>query len=120
MSEPVKVEGLSTLQATLSQAAREMDDFSGPAGKTSALLGARGRVDAPRLTGRLAASVRGKAERSDAVVESGLAYARFVHWGTSRQRAQPWLVEGRDDTQETWLRFYGDQIDDVLGSVKGA
>jgi len=117
----VKVEGEATLRATLKAAARKVGDMSGPAKTTAAFLGSRGRTDAPRRTGRLSASVRGKGEGNDAVVESGLAYANRTHWGYARyhQRPQPWLVEGRDDTEATWIRNYEGRIESALAGVRG-
>jgi hypothetical protein len=121
MTDAVQVEGLTTLRATLKGAARRVGDMSGPATRTAAFLGARGRTDAPRRTGRLASSVRGKGEGNDAVVESGLAYANRTHWGYARynQRPQPWLVEGRDDTETTWINNYEGQIETALATVRG-
>jgi hypothetical protein len=122
VSEVVKVEGLKTLQTTLGIAAHRITDFSEPARKTSTMLGARGRANAPRRTGRLSASVRGRADGSDAVTESALVYANRTHWGYARyhQRAQPWLVEGRDDTEATWMRNYEERVEVVLDDVRGA
>lgn len=122
MTEAVEVEGLTTLRATLKVAARRVEDMSDPATRTAAFLGSRGRTDAPRRTGRLAGSVRGNANGNDASVESGLAYANRTHWGYARyrQRPQPWLVEGRDDTETTWIRNYEGQIEKSLAMVRGA
>lgn len=121
MTDAVEVEGLTTFRATLKVAARRIEDMSDPSKRTAAFLGARGRADAPRRTGRLAASVRGSGDRNEAVVESGLAYANRTHWGYARyhQRPQPWLVEGRDDTETTWVKHYEDRVETVIGGVRG-
>jgi hypothetical protein len=121
VADRVEVQGLTTLRATLKIAARRIDDMSSPAGETAAFLGSRGRVDAPRRTGRLSASVRGANEGGDAVVSSALPYANRTHWGYARYRqaAQPWLVEGRDNTEGTWLRNYEDHVDKSLDMVRG-
>lgn len=116
----VKVEGLTTLRTTLRVAARRVEDFSAAHQRTSTFLAARGRADAPRLTGRLASSVRARSDSNEASTESALSYARYVHWGTSRQAAQPWLLEGRDDTEKSWMNNYSDRVEDVIGAVRGA
>lgn len=123
MSETrVEVVGLSTLRATLKVAAHRIEDLNEPSRRTATFLAARGRADAPRRTGRLAASVRGVTEGNTAQTESALVYAGRTHngWAAVHQQAQPWLAEGRDKTQNVWLDNYEARIDTVLAGVRGA
>jgi len=121
VTNAVRVEGLTTLRATLKIAARKVEDMSGPARETAGLLSSRGRADAPRRTGRLSASVRGEGLGNEAVVSSALPYANRTHWGYARygQRPQPWLSEGAHRTESQWIDNYERRIDDALRGVKG-
>lgn len=121
MTESIKVEGLTTLRATLKVAAKRVGDMSRPAQQTAAYLSTRGRADAPRRTGRLSASVRGSTDGDDVAVTSALPYANRTHWGFARyrQRAQPWLLEGAENSESSWIRNYERQIDSALAGVRG-
>jgi hypothetical protein len=118
----VQVLGLDRLRFTLEAASERIEDLSQPAEKTSAFLASRGRADAPRRTGRLAASVRAAPDRNDAVVTSGLAYSNRTHWGYRRYRqaAQPWLAEGARNTEGAYLDYYEERVASVMRAVKGA
>jgi hypothetical protein len=81
VTDKIKVEGLTTLRATLKIAARKIGDMSSPAGETAAFLATRGRADAPRRTGRLASSVRGTGAANHPGVSSPHPYANPTQLG---------------------------------------
>lgn len=122
MSVSVEVLGAEALVASLHKAAHDLNDMSDPARQTASFLASRGRVDAPRRTGRLAASVHPDNDQHEARVISALPYSNRTHWGYARygQAPQPWLSEGAQRTESTWSRYYDRRVEDVLGTVKGA
>lgn len=121
MTTAVRVEGLTTLRATLAVAARRIEDMTDPNRRTAAYVSTRGRSNAPHLTGRLAASLRPSASSTEAEVSSGLPYANRTHWGYARygQRAQPFLVNAVVDGEAVIVRTYADRVDEVVAGIRG-
>lgn len=122
MKVNAQVVGAEALASTLRKAADDLGDMSDPAQKTASFLANRGRIDAPRRTGRLAASVHADSDRTEARVISGLVYSNRTHWGYARygQAAQPWLAEGAHRTEALWSGNYEDRVEHCLDEVKGA
>lgn len=122
MTNSVTVEGADTLARTAKAAGRELQDMSGAGEKTGTLISNRSRVEAPRLTGALAASVSTRTKDNETEIFSGLAYANRTHWGFARyhQAAQPFIWDPAQQLEGTWERFYADEADKILDGVKGA
>ena len=122
MAEAVRVEGEARLAATLHVAATRLRDMSDPGEATARFVAGRGRSDAPVRTGRLASSLRGSADSTEAEISSGLPYANRTHWGYRRfhQPAQPFLASVVWNNQRLILDTYRDRADLVLHGVKGA
>jgi hypothetical protein len=120
---PTQVIGADRLAATLHNAADEIGDGLPRAGeRAGTLIANRGRVEAPRRTGRLASSVRTTTDRNETAVTSGLPYANRTHWGYARyrQRAQPFLLDPATTLQNTWAGYFHDEADRILHTVRGA
>jgi len=56
------------------------------------------RAQAPKDTGRLAASIQVRRDGDDAIVGADVAYDRFVQKGTRFMEAQPYAEEASDET----------------------
>ncbi len=117
-----KVIGADELSASMSHASRELEDFSDPGSKAVSLIGQRGRVEAPKLTGRLASSLSTTSDAHDAEITSALPYANRVHYGYARygQQAQPFLLRPAYQLVDVWFGYYEDEAARVLHKVKGA
>ena len=120
MTTTFRVEGDTTLRATLKVAAHRIEDMTDPGRATGAFLATRGRADAPRRTGYLAASHRADPSATAVEVVAAAPYAGYVHYGTRHMRARPWLTTGAHNTEGTWIRNYETRIETVLAGVRGA
>jgi HK97 gp10 family phage protein len=118
----VEVVGLANLTRTMRAAGRDLTDLKRANERAGSIVAARGRADAPRATGRLAASVRpGKAARK-AVVRAGGArvpYAAFVEYGTSKMPGRPFLRTAVAVTQPQWLSEYEQEVDRIVRTIQG-
>lgn len=123
MSAPtVTVRGAATLTATLHGYSRWLGDMSRPNRAVATLIAARGRVGAPRVTGRLAGSLTAASDSGEAVAGSGLVYAPRVHWGYSRthERGNPFLLRaGESSLPAAEGQYYG-HVAAGLRMVRGA
>lgn len=117
-----EVVGADTLAFTLHRAADQIGDLSRAGERTGRLIANRGRVEAPRLTGALAASIGTHTDANVTEMTSGLAYANRTHWGYRRyrQRAQPFLLDPAEQLVGQWEGYYGDEADRILHTVRGA
>jgi hypothetical protein len=117
-----EVIGADTLARTLHSAADDIGDLTRAGERTGTLIANRGRVEAPRLTGRLASSVTTHTRANETEVTSALPYANRVHWGYARygQRAQPFILDPATQMVGTWADYYRDDADRILHTVRGA
>ena len=81
-----------------------------------------GKATAPRLTGRLAGTVRGSGTLTGATVRAGssaVPYANPIHWGWFRRHIapDPWLSHAAQSTQSTWLNAYENAISQALITI---
>jgi hypothetical protein len=122
VTDTIKVEGAVRLATTLRVASNRVEDMRGPGSEAGRYVAARGRSDAPHRTGRLAASIRSSATRSEAEISSGLPYANRTHWGYRRygQAAQPFLARNVENNERQIVDMYADRVDLILHTVKGA
>lgn len=121
MTEVVKVEGAETLHFTMRIAAHRIEDMSDPGERTIRVVAARGRSDAPVLTGRLANSIRSTSNADEAEATAALPYANRTHWGYRRyrQRAQPFLASQIWGHEPLIVKTYQARADQVLAGVRG-
>ncbi len=57
-------------------------------------------ADAPKLTGRLASSIRVRRDGDDAIVGADVAYDRFVQRGTRYMQAQPYGEQAAEQVHQ--------------------
>ena len=131
----IKVEGVKQLRKTLTQAGESLGDLK-DAHKEAAQIAARASADlAPRVTGRLAASVRGAGTKTAGVVRAGKAavpYANAIHWGrrfwSNREhprrtrsvvRGALFISHGAQNSEGRWLPVYEQALDKSIKLVKG-
>lgn len=123
MSDLLNVEiiGVHRLAATLDVAAERIGDFAEANRAVAELIASEASARAPRMTGRLASSIKpGPAERAEAVVIADVYYAAFVEFGTMYMAEQPFMRPAVRDNQAAWMAAYQRVAEDILGSVQGA
>lgn len=121
----VKVEGAKELRRTLKAAGADMSDFTAANRAAAALAAAAAAARAPRRTGRLAASVRAGASRTEGVIRSGGArvpYAGPIHWGwpARKIRANPFATMAASATEPQWVPIYEARLAAIISKVRGA
>lgn len=122
MTDSISVEGDEALRRTLDDAADQFRDMERPGERAANLVANAGRVEAPRVTGALASSIRPDVDNNTAAVTSALPYANRVHWGYSAvgQKGQPFLTDPLARYESTIVEYYGDEADRILHTVRGA
>ena len=119
MAQSVTVDGAARCSSTLRSAGAMIASPVGAAAGASRVVAAGAGMRAPRATGRLAVSVRAMQQGPVAAAGSSLRYAPYVHWGTSRMRARPFLDQAARATEPVWIALYQQGNERALGTVKG-
>jgi len=120
--DAVTVVGDKRLAATMANATRMLADMSSAHKEAGEVVRARAASNAPKRTGRLAASVTASASAGEVVVASALPYARRVNYGAPSvgQAAQPFMTNALADTQSATLTKYNRRCQVAMAQVKGA
>lgn len=124
MPSVLKVEGAKQLRATLKKAGVDLGDLKA-AHLEAAQIAERGAdARAPRLSGRLAGTLRSSGTRTAGIVRAGRAsvpWAGPVHWGWPGHniKANPFISEGAQATESTWIDVYQQALDHAIDQVKG-
>lgn len=118
----VRVEGARQLRRALSRAGDDLADLRDANAQAAAVASRAGAARAPRRSGTLAASVRPGATKTQAVIRAGGArvpYAGPIHWGWPARHIapQPFLSEGAQATEPTWLGIYMAAIERIVARV---
>ena len=120
----VEVEGGRRLRSSLKKAGVDMKRLSAINRKAATMVANAARPATPRLTGRLAASVRAGATQRAGIVRAGrktLPYAGPIHWGWPRRgiRPQPWIANTASATEGAWVPLYERHMKEIVKDVKG-
>jgi hypothetical protein len=118
----VKVEGLRELQRELrrleeTELRKELRGINKDAAR---IVADEGKVRAPSLTGRLAASITPKGEQRGAVVQAGSAsrvpYAGPIHFGWAARNIEPnpFLYDALSDRWSEVYNSYKKALDDLV------
>jgi hypothetical protein len=119
----VQVRGGDRLAATAADAAKAIADLSDGFAEAGRIVTAAGETAAPRLTGRLAGSLRSApAGRNTASLTSPLVYAVPIHWGRPAHNiaADPFLFRAAERTEPQWLGALERDAQRVCNGVEGA
>jgi len=112
MAAGVRLEGADTLARTLAAAARDLEDLTATNRQVAAGIAAA--ANPPRLTGRLAASIRPTATATTAAVDVSVRYAGFVEARTG------FLAAAVATREAASLDLYAQAVDAALATVRGA
>lgn len=121
----IKVEGGARLRRTLRAAGSDLQDLAAAHSATAQLVAAAGRARAPKVSGRLAGTIRPSGTKTKAVVRAGFArvpYAGPIHWGWPSRNisAQPFLSDAATSTEPAWQNIYLQAVDKAISKVEGA
>lgn len=119
--ERVEVRGDVMLRATLARADAELEHLDDATASAAQTVAERGRIRAPKLSGRLAGSVRASHTGTEAIASSGLIYAPVIHdgWAGHNIAANPFLRTAAEDSEQVILPAYRKALNRVLSKVKG-
>lgn len=122
MAESVRVEGARELRATTLRAASELSRMDTADKRAGAYLAQRAKGLAPRVTGRLAGSIRAGQTRDAATVSAGAVYAGVIHWGWPARNISPhpFLVDALSAGEPTVASIYMGEVTQIVYTIKGA
>lgn len=120
----ISVQGANRLRRTLRQAGDDLHELR-DAHATAARIAAQASAAlAPKRTGTLSATVRGSGTKTAGVLRAGFAkvpYAGPIHWGWPSRgiTPQPFLSDGAQSSEGSWLPVYESAVDGAIKKVRG-
>lgn len=123
MPEPnVTVVGADRLAMTMRAAAHDLADMSTSNRAVGEVVRARAASLAPKVTGRLAGSVRPSYDGGEVVIASGLVYAPPINYGWPAHNivAQPFMVNAVEDSRTAVVARYSSDVGQAIKQIKGA
>jgi hypothetical protein len=116
-----EVRGLSNFKRTLGAAERDLRDTAEADMQAAAALAAAGRAKAPKVSGRLAGTVRPVPVPDGAGVQVGTEYGGVIlnGWAARNIRANPFVTDAIPATKPVVIQAYHRNIDNTLSKVKG-
>lgn len=125
----LRLEGGRQLRRTLRQAGVDMRELKGANRAAGSIVTGRAQGWAPRVSGRLASSVRTGATQTAAIVRagnnrksaSGVPYAGPIHWGWRARNItpNPFLSYSAQATEPKWVEIYYAHLNKTIDKVKG-
>jgi HK97 gp10 family phage protein len=119
----VNVPGLKDLVRLMRKAGVDMADLKEANKAAGSIVATRGKSVAPRMTGKLAASIRPSKTARKAVVRaggSGIRYARFQEFGTRKNSAKHYLYGSAEWTQPQWVPKYEHDLSVIMSRIRGS
>jgi len=117
------VEGSERLAATCRDAGDELADMEAANRTVGELVRGRAATDAPKVSGRLAGSLRvSSVTKSEVVVASDLVYAAPINFGWPARNisAQPFMSNALNESEKFVLQTYEARVGAAVSGVKGA
>lgn len=118
----IEVRGLGRLVSTMRRAGVGIEDMKEANRRAGEIVAVAGRQASPRLTGRLASSIRPARQARKAVVRaggSGIRYARFQEFGSAKNPARRYLYGSAERTQPQWTAAYFADLEKIIGKITG-
>lgn len=121
----IRVEGMKELRSSLKRAGDDLTDLKAAHAEVATFVATSAKGSAPHRSGKLAASTRGGATKTAALIRAGksaVPYANVIHWGWSRRhiKARPWISTTAQTTEPRWTPVYEAAIQEALDRVTGA
>jgi hypothetical protein len=122
---PAQVEGLRTLTRTLKRAGDDLADLKDANQAAARLVTTAAVSDAPKKTGKLAATGRPNRAAARAIVQFGGAravYAPVIHWGWWKRGIppKPFASLAAQRTESQWVPIYEAAVAQIVSQIQGA
>lgn len=122
MSAAVTVQGLDQLVAGVGQVAQQLRDLADLDRDAAAIVERVASTKAPRRSGALASSGQVVRQGEHWAVQFGspsVPYAGVIHngWPAHHIRAQPFVFQAWEQTQDQVMESYAQGVDALLGKV---
>lgn len=120
----IEVDGGARLRRTLARAGVDVQDLKDAHRRIAEDVANVAAPDAPRRTGRLAASVRASGTARESIVRAGkksVPYANPIHWGHASRgiAAQPWIAEAAERRFDHSQGIVLDALESIIRTVEG-
>lgn len=131
MAEPlVTVEGAARLRATMRQAGISMERMKSAHSAVAKVAENAIAGRAPRVSGKLASTIRSSGTTRAAVVRAGFKatpYPGANNWGWPESAGGIkgsyggafWMQAGAKASESAWLNVYYQEVEKILGQIKG-
>lgn len=86
--------------------------------KSMLLLERNSKIEAPVLTGRLRSSIRTDIKPLESRLSVNVKYAIYVHDGTDRMRANPFLDRSIDKSEKLVTSYFTKATNNILNDIK--
>jgi len=123
MTAEVRLIGYGELLREMRKAGADMGDLKTANATAAAIVALYAQQEAPKRSGRLAATGRGNRSAGKAVVTFGrksVPYAGPIHfgWGKRNIRANKWIYRAVDKTESIWLPLYERDLQKILNRIE--
>lgn len=120
-SSGYRVRGARELRSTLRASGYRMRNLGAINKRVGAVITPIAAAKAPKVTGRLAQSIRPAAQQSRVRIASRLPYAGPQHWGWAARNIEPthFISDAATSTEPTWIELYWRELEDAISSIRG-
>jgi hypothetical protein len=118
----IQVEGAVELRRALKRMGADLKDLTKINREAAEVVAGDARSNAPRLTGKLAGSIKGRATKTRATVTAGsrfIPYAGPIHFGWPARNIspQPFLYDAIDRRRDEVVRKYQERVGELVVRV---
>lgn len=116
-----RVRGARELRRTLRASGYQMKNLGAINRRVGSVVTPVAAAKAPKVTGRLAQSIRPMAQQSRVRISSRLPYAGPQHWGWEARGIKPkhFISDAATSTEPEWIELYWREVEDALASIRG-
>lgn len=116
----IEVEGDEAFRLSMARVASQLDHLDRAGQIGGAAIRNRAMSAAPVRTGALVRSIRADTTGSEITVGAYVRYAAFQEFGTVHVPASPYLHPALQASEKEIVNAYTGEVEQLLGSVKGA
>ncbi|WP_199184228.1 hypothetical protein [Cryobacterium sp. Y62] len=113
------------LRATLKRAGVDLGDLKAVHKQAAQIAAYASASRAPVVSGLLRRSIRAAGTRTAGIIRAGnntrVPYAGVIHWGWKARGipANPFLTNGAQSSESTWIRVYETYVDTTINQIQG-
>lgn len=117
----VRIEGLRRLRGDLRKFGGDISDLKAAALAAGAVVATAASARAPRLSGKLASSLRPGKTTAGVVVRSTAPYGGPIHYGWPSRHivGRPFVIDAAQATEPKWLELYLAEINRAISKIDG-